>query len=170
MLSLIQQGCQFWTSGSISRCAAKPIIVGRTSASTPCSNMLRSAIISSVILDRGPGRSPSVEDCCGEQTLPKNHDDRPPAQTLRPATPTSSSVPEIALLHHHRGHDPPRRSTHRGKGHMDQFSRKISRFPESVPRGNQQLYCLPTGHGVAWRLRRMPGTPHAKAVSRHPEA
>ncbi len=53
------------------------------------------------------GRSPSVEDCCGEQTLPKNYDDRPPAQTLRPATPTSRSVPAIARLHHHRGHDPP---------------------------------------------------------------
>lgn len=52
--------------------------------------------------------SPSVRDCCGDQTLPKNHDDRPPRQTLRPATPTSRSDTAPALLHHAMGHDRPK--------------------------------------------------------------
>jgi hypothetical protein len=66
-------------------------------ASVPFSSMLRSAIISSaIVVTFGTGL------CCGDQTLPKNRDGRPPGQTLRPATP---SAPAEALLHHVPGRD-----------------------------------------------------------------
>lgn len=107
-----------WTSSSISRCAAKPTISRKTSASAPFSNMLRSAIISSVIPDRGPGRSPSVGDCCGDQTLPEPAS-KPwsgsratvgPSRTVfRPLRTNSAST--IGLAGHARlcnaGHYPP---------------------------------------------------------------